>query len=293
MSAIHPADAAMDIEPDLEAITIEFSEALDPETVTTDSIAVSLGDEPVPGSVTYADATATFVPAARLSLLATYTVTVRSTIEDADGAPMLSDFSSEFSVKDGAWATSEVVEPAGIRGRNGTGFGIDDQGNILVVWNEAQSGVTQRIVAQWYEQDGGWGDPVVLDANPGDYSAAVAVAPTGDAVVVWSRDQASLFARQYRNGMWQANPPTDLTSLSDDGFLGLAATILPTGAIHVYSTGTSSVVAVRSSPEGVWTLPQQVNAGLGSGENRGSTPRMGFDANGNGIAVWRPQTNKV
>jgi hypothetical protein len=79
-----PSEGATNVSPAGE-ISVTFSEAMAAATLTTASFSVKQGAAVVPGDVRYFDGTATFVPAAALSLGVEYTATITTAATDAAG----------------------------------------------------------------------------------------------------------------------------------------------------------------------------------------------------------------
>ncbi len=73
----------------VEAVLVTFSEPIDPFTINSQSLTLSLnGTTPVAGTVTYVGTTARFEPSAKLVDNAAYTVTVSGTVSDLAGNPL-------------------------------------------------------------------------------------------------------------------------------------------------------------------------------------------------------------
>lgn len=83
-------------------ITVNFSEAMDPATISATTFTVMQGTTPVTGVVTYAGLTATFNPDSDFASTTTYTATITTGAKDLAGNAMASahvwDFTSETVV---------------------------------------------------------------------------------------------------------------------------------------------------------------------------------------------------
>ncbi len=195
-------------------ISLLFSEGLNPDTVTNDSIKVMDGAAQVAGAIDYSKVIATFTPNDRLSLLASYNVSVSTAITDVGGTPLKQAFASSFSVREGLWGKQESF-----LNEAGESFGVqalasDARGNTLFVWTQyAASKVDTQpsVFARWYRVDSGWEPPTLLENN--DYYSpfvTVAVSPEGDAVVAWleqdPNDKVVAYARRYHAGQWELAP---------------------------------------------------------------------------------------
>lgn len=79
------------------AITVEFSEAMEPTTITTSTIAVTAGTTSISGTVSYSGTTASFTPSGNLSQGTLYTVTISETVTDANGNDLSTPYSWSFT----------------------------------------------------------------------------------------------------------------------------------------------------------------------------------------------------
>jgi len=91
-----PEDGAVEVAPDV-VISVEFSEAMDEETITSESFTVSDGDTPIVGTVAVSGDTATFTPDANLDTDTLFTVTVSTQATDLAGNPMADEFTWSFT----------------------------------------------------------------------------------------------------------------------------------------------------------------------------------------------------
>jgi len=113
------------------AITVTFSEAMDPATITTGTFALSSPDGPVAGAVAYGGLTATFTPSAALAYATTYTATIATGVKDLSGVPMTQSYTWSFT-----------TEPAPTTGnlqfvQTGTDGSVSGTANIT--WNLLES----------------------------------------------------------------------------------------------------------------------------------------------------------
>lgn len=84
-----PADAAVGVLTNA-TISANFSEPMDPLTITNLVFTVKQGVTPVPGAVVYSGATAVFTPAAELAAGTTYTAAISAVAEDLAGNALAS-----------------------------------------------------------------------------------------------------------------------------------------------------------------------------------------------------------
>ncbi len=108
-SSLMPGDGATDVAIN-SLISVGFSEAMDPSTITTDTFIVST-NPPVEGTVRY-DAgtqTATFTPSRDLDIETTYTVTMTTGVKDQAGNPLAEDKVWTFTTGSEADTTAPAV----------------------------------------------------------------------------------------------------------------------------------------------------------------------------------------
>ena len=206
---VDPANKAVDGEPDGN-VSLLFSEGLDEATVTSDNIKVMDGSTEVDGKLSYTGVIATFEPAARLSLLTPYDVSVSQGITDVGGQALKAPFASQFTVREGIWSKQTQAFTDQTTWGGDQGAATDAQGNTLVVWSRRDANGLPSLFARWYRVTVGWQPEVALEASTDNcYSPRVAVSRDGDAVVAWFCSDASgnikVFARRFVNGGWEAS----------------------------------------------------------------------------------------
>ena len=106
----NPANLATAVPP-TEPVTVTFSGLMDSSTLTPGTFSLSSGNQPVPGSVSYDDATrtATLTPGAPLAAGATYSATIVSGaagVKDLAGNPLEQDISWSFTT-----TTADQIPP--------------------------------------------------------------------------------------------------------------------------------------------------------------------------------------
>jgi hypothetical protein len=106
-------------------------------------------------------------------------------------------------------ASFDAIEP---------GVAIDPNGNAVVVWRQTD-GTSYKTWVNLYQADTGWGTAQLLDTDAGgfDFSPQVAIDASGNAIVVWLRQDGpdySIKARRYVAGSgWEAAISTLSTKL--------------------------------------------------------------------------------
>jgi hypothetical protein len=275
--SVTPGDEAADVELDTK-IVIEFSEPLDPKTVTAANIQILDGTSEVAGELVYAAGKVTFTPADPLALLAPYTVSVTTGVTDEEGAAMLADATSRFTTREGAWKAIDVVKEEIL---DTSTTGITAAGEVLLTWVATDCPVSAR----WF-QKGAAVAPATILSPPGEkacgYSAAAANA-AGVASVVWSDTDATYntYNRQYRDGAWSAGAQPLFSSDQSSVNRPLVA---PNGVAMLWRYANADAAAKFwiSDASGAW--PAQAT----TVSTERTLPTMGtsFDAEGNALALW-------
>jgi hypothetical protein len=295
--SVTPEDEASDIEPDAE-IEIEFSETLDPETVTSDSIVVRDGDRIVSGELDFSGTTATFTPDESLTLLANLSVTVTTGVTDLEGTELEEEFVSSFQVREGSWGHQLEFNNAdqGIQPRFAPAPALDAQGNALLVWAQASvdnPSLEWVIWGRFFTRGEGWGESFRISTDGLESrSPAVAMDATGDAIVSWVQVDGSyqrVYARRYVAGTWEESPQR-VDNTDHDSVEYVTAAISPVGEMHV-------AWRAQSTLSSYYTLYGNQVEGLASWDSEGDTyrygsyegiggPSLAFDPEGNGLMVW-------
>ena len=106
-------DSLIDIK---QLISANFSEKLDPSTVTNTIFTLRQGSDNVVGTVTCSGTTATFAPSSNLTGGVTYTATIAAGVRDMAGNQLANDFTWNFStvaVSTGMSFASDVIPVLG------------------------------------------------------------------------------------------------------------------------------------------------------------------------------------
>lgn len=175
---------------------------------------------------------------------------------------------------------THAADPRAARDLNGDG---------LVVWREGLfvgDYATPRIYASHYVS-GVWDTvPTKLDNNTADeavYDVQMGVDVVGDAVVVWSQNEA-VMASHYVAGTWDALPAVVDAGTPGNIPDGLQLAVDATGdAFAVWGDGNAIVAARYSATGGTWT--SQVIGNTPAGHSPGR-PAIDADGNGGAVAAW-------
>jgi hypothetical protein len=295
--SITPEDEETDVDVD-RAIEIEFSESLDPDTVSAESVTVTVGDVPVEGELDLSGTTLTFTPSSRLDLLSTLTVTVTTGVTDLSGAALEDEFTARFTVRDGVWGHQTLISNA--VGAIDSLFVhppvFDANGRGLVVWCQDPTDTFSDpsvVYGRFYEPGEGFGDSFPISTSgSGCAHPSAAMNEAGDAIVAWYQAEPSydaVYARRYVDGAWEDAPQRidDGTYEQLDYYYQVVTAISGTGEMHAVWTRTNgtavSIGANHVTGLDPWDTSDPYLLGSWS---QASAPTIAFGADGNGFATW-------
>ncbi|MBU1720592.1 MAG: Ig-like domain-containing protein, partial [Bacteroidetes bacterium] len=90
-------------------ITAEFSEGMDPATITGATFLTNAGATPVAGTVSYSNGTATFTPSANLPSDTTYYATIKPGVKDVAGNSLAADYWWSFTTIDATPPSGSII----------------------------------------------------------------------------------------------------------------------------------------------------------------------------------------
>jgi hypothetical protein len=188
--------------------------------------------------------------------------------------------------KGGTWSAPEKLSAAGEDAREvGAGIGA---GEATVVWRRA-NGTNQVIEASSRPRGGGWSGAAELsdDSHEAD-NPEVAVAPDGEAVVLWRWDNGlheviQATVRAPGGGPWPL--AEELSAFGSDAFEpAVAAT--DGGVAAVWSEGGAVLALIEVAtlaPGGGWSPAKAISEG--GGEANGA--QVSLDAGGRAFVAWQ------
>ncbi|HKY39532.1 MAG TPA: Ig-like domain-containing protein, partial [Polyangiaceae bacterium] len=267
------------------AVVITFSEALDKATITSQSVQIIDGDKLIDGELSYAGDKVTFTPAEPFALLAEYSVKVGTSITDVEGAALLAEYTASFTTRDGGWSVDDAASGA-IYVLPDT-LSVTQAGDVLVAWSvQGIPGAYCPTSARWFNGGAPKAATKVFTPQQGITECtqvAAAANAAGVGAVAWQEDYNKEYVEQYRESKWPANVGMAKTLFINSRLFGLG--VAPSGAVLFLQHGiVSGTYARRTSETGTWLDGTPEIAGAREGL---SSPRMAFDANGNGFAAWR------
>jgi hypothetical protein len=179
---------------------------VDPDTLTPDSLYLTAGGEPVDGTITYDDLTATAHIAAALATDTVYTVNVTGDISTPDGTAMqpaqwifstgTSQMQTAVTLSLGAstarYGAKVAFTATASRGPSGMGY-VDSDAPLALQFRASGSSVWTTVTTGVSSIGGVWSGSVTA-SRPGSYRARRVVNPTGTASTSSTRSLAVTFA---------------------------------------------------------------------------------------------------
>lgn len=292
-----PADGATAVGRNV-ILNATFSEDMLETTINGGSFTLTGSTGTVTGTLSYNSTTKTafLVPDAPLEQGASYTASLAATITDLAGNA-LTPLSWGFTVSNRRWATPVSIGSASVDPFNlpvKTDAAIDANGNIIAVWERDGD-----IWANRYDVGNGWGTAVAVesDSNVYAFSPQLAVAPNGNAIVVWEQTEYNAQSNNYYQhvlaGFYTPGSGWGLPEYLE------TETALDAYEPHVDfdSSGNAMVVWVQyddiNLDSDVWANRYEAGSGRWQGAElvdgdtaTAANPQLAFDVSGNAMVVW-------
>jgi hypothetical protein len=284
--SVTPVDGATGVDR-TPSVTIEFSEAVDPATISGATLQVNSASTSVPGTITYDEASnaATFVPDNELTLLSTLTVTVTAAIADAAGNALSEDYSWSFKVRDGSWGTMTALETT-TGGRWSPAVDIDPEGNAIAVWHGG------RIESRRFVNDTtpGWTSLVNLDFNTPTGSGRnpdIAINSTVNAFAVWRHDGPT--QDQFRANFYDASSgwQTTNTVVYDPGGNVAGDIFVDADASGNAFSAMNLDTSIQAKIDTGTSWDTAGNAQIDGSAFNNSNPAIAVSSNGSAVVVYQ------
>ena len=279
-------------------ITATFSEAMDPDTIssTTFTLCDYEADETIAGTVIYDEnsKTATLTSTADLELARLYQARISVSVKDLAGNAISGGmfyYSWTFHTRDGAWGTDLRIDIND--GANDTAcphVTMGPNGNGIAVWAQVTN-TAYSILASRYVSGTGWTVPELLETDDAGMALnpKVAMDSFGNAIAVWEQvtnTKTSILANYYEAGIGWGS--AEVIEDDDDADAAVPQVAMdPAGnAIVVWEQVTGSMTSILAaryvSPTG-WTDAVILEANDTYDAN---APQIAIDPLGNAMVVW-------
>lgn len=287
--SITPGSGVDDAEPDV-IIEVEFSEPLDPATVTPETFKVFARDVEISGALELSTARdqVRFAPEQPLDLFGTYRIEVSKRVSDSVGLSMLGDVSASFQVRDGAWsvttlAAAEVLQlPADIP--------VASNGALLTSWLAGPQSECKASTAWVLRGEAKPSGAFTSEPGTACELLSASIAADGGAVVGW-HSGLTLWSQSFAAGKWA--PVEDQGPDYDSAYMLYAGGHIANVQVFAHPSGRSTILvdkAVNGAGDLERTLLDTTAASTTSYQYRssefGSRVAAAFGADGFGIAAW-------
>jgi hypothetical protein len=302
--SVSPEDGATGVATEETTVSATFSQALDAETVTSKSFAVSVRGNAVAGELEVDGDTVTFSPGAPLALLSVYEVALAGSIADEGGNQLSkSPYAWSFSTADGAWRGWQEIELDPNDARESK-VAVDALGNAIVVWRAQNPDSAYDVWATRYDIETGWGEPTMLDVEEGStYYPQIAMDSQGNAVAVWHQmvEGQTLFqvwAATFSPDDGWADPHVVKPATEHSTYFDTAAVAFDERGHAIVAWSESDGTSVSSTRiwanRLTWSNRDNVSGGWGNAAkidpnlvNYRSKVRVQMDSEGSAVVTWQ------
>lgn len=188
--------------------------------------------------------------------------------------------------------------------------GMDAQGNAVAAWEQIGPGTRISLYgARFSAAAGGWSVPVLLETNETvgsvDGSPALAVAPSGDAVVVWKRSDGvsgHLWTNRFTATSGWGTAVEVVADAGSSQFIGGHALALDArgqgllvwGQVDVVNGNATSGLQFKRLTDGAWQAGSTpVGGSVPTRQGYLSQPVLAMNAAGTALLAWRREDNSV
>ncbi|WP_162054408.1 Ig-like domain-containing protein [Pontibacter pamirensis] len=231
-----------------KVITANFSEGMNPSTLTATSFTLKTGTTTVAGDIIYTGTTASFTPANNLAANTTYTATITTAAKSTNDIALADNYEWTFTTvanntsQPGTPATPQMGVDLKTAGRFGifAGVGISNNAGFSEIRN-LDVGITPGV------RSSVTGFPPAIVVNGAIY-ASDDIAPPGTAAMLLEAKQDLLEAYLFAEG---ASSPAPATVAGDQGGKTLAPGIYKSTSTLLVQAGDLTLDA-QGDPNAVW-----------------------------------------
>ncbi len=287
-------------------ISVTFSEAMDPNSLTTSTFMVSAGGVPISGTVSVTSNSATFTPSVDLDLNTLYTASITTGVKDRAGNALPAAYNWQFTPGTRVWSTARSMATDAFAPQTGT----DSAGNLILVWQQKE-GNNYSIWANRYDAAARqWGLATLLqtDNTGSGYAPQLAVNASGYAVAVWHHydgNRYHVLVNHYNALLGQWGTVQALTDNTSDAFNPQVAISANGNAIVVwrgqdgpFEDPATPITALEYYASSLWAKHYTASnnawdvtaTALELDNDKGhdvSAAQVVMDSNGHGQVVWQ------
>lgn len=190
--------AAVAIEASVDEVRIRFSELLDPNTVTSESVRIQRDGQPVAGVVTALNSEIIFTPTARFPLATSYEIRVAPTVHTSRGSSF-GELLVRFISPEGSWGVARAA-PA----KTAPAVTMTSSGNAAVVWAaEAEGSAAWQLTLKTFSATSPAGLTEALTTNATtDGRPMAAMNDAGELAIAWVRGGGVWLATRTAMSPW-------------------------------------------------------------------------------------------
>lgn len=242
VTSTDPANQASGVAPD-KVVSANFSEAMNPSTITATSFTLKTGTTTVVGVASYNGTKASFTPTNNLAANTTYTATITTAAKSTNDVALAGNHEWTFTT---AASNQPGTSPLGVDlksvGRFGifAGVGISNNAGFSEIRN-LDVGITPGV------RSSVTGFPPAIVVNGAIY-ASDDIAPPGTAAMLLQAKQDLLEAYLFAEG---ASSPAPATVAGDQGGKTLAPGIYKSTSTLLVQAGDLTLDA-KGDPDAVW-----------------------------------------
>ncbi len=270
-----------------DIVTVTFSEAIAPSSVTPASVALTQGGAPVAAAVVVSNAVVTLTPSLGLALIAEHAVTVAASVTDLAGNELGAAPTGRFATRDGVWSPHHRLEDL-VGAARYPNVAMNPDGSAVAVWSQ-DDGTRSNIWASRYTLRSEWGPAELVETDSSGSAGypAVGIDDAGNAVVAWEIADSIVASVTPAGAAWPS--PRSIEDNAEKVFDPIVAVGSRGNAMVVWShwgdddPGFFSGARYTSAPAG-WAPSQLVRTEGALG--RLADAQIAADADGNAVMVW-------
>lgn len=187
----------------------------------------------------------------------------------------------------GEWGTPEPVDEDDLNDASFAEVALAATGDGVAVWVSLDPSGFDLWASRF--ADGVWATPVPIETDDtgGVFVPALALAPSGDGVVVWPQSDGArinIWASRFVSGIWETRRLVETEDAGDADQVDVALDPAGNGvAVWRQLQGSRPDVWASSFVDGIWGAAGPIET---NEDENAIAPRVALDGVGDGVAVW-------
>lgn len=201
----------------------------------------------------------------------------------------------------GAVGDAELLATWNSNTQSFSDLAVGANGDAVAVWEQFDFDTSVLNVYASRLTSGVWGAAELLETDDAGHARnpSVAVAPNGDAVVLWSQHPGNIYANRLLSGVWTGGVLVETISTGAAVYPRVA--VYPNGdAVAVWQQyeGSNRNIYANRLTSGVWGVPDLLETtdyvlGGYPSAGRAEAPQIAVAANGDAVAVWEQRDDSA